>query len=341
MEQHPIPQQISSYQFKLVGDMTLKQFFQVAGGVLVGLLFYSTGLHGLIKWPLIILSTGLGAAMAFLPFKERPLEKWIVAFFRSIYSPTIYTWKKSEVPPVYYTEDAAIPVEKDGAKVSDEYLASTPQDKEHTKMETSEKSFLSKLSSLLSINPSSSGVKPVVSPLPQATDPKTTVINPLGVPAQQPTGIPRTTSRLIVEEKPRPVNTTVQAKSQIVAGSSHKPTTIASKTVHFSIDAAPPHPPQIPNTITGQVMDMDRKIIAGAILEIKDTAGRPVRALKSNMAGHFIIVTPLSNGKYEIRTDKEGFKFEPVSFETTGEFIPPMAISGVKLEGGKYENKTT
>ena len=88
-------------------------------------------------------------------------------------------------------------------------------------------------------------------------------------------------------------------------------------------------------------MDMDRKIIAGAILEIKDTAGRPVRALKSNMAGHFIIVTPLGNGKYEIRTDKEGFKFEPVSFETTGEFIPPMAISGVKLEGGKDENKTT
>ena len=44
-------------EFKLVGDMTLKQFFQVAGGALVGLLFYSTGLHGLIKWPLILIST--------------------------------------------------------------------------------------------------------------------------------------------------------------------------------------------------------------------------------------------------------------------------------------------
>jgi len=31
MEQHPIPQQISSYEFKLVGEMTLKQFLKAAG----------------------------------------------------------------------------------------------------------------------------------------------------------------------------------------------------------------------------------------------------------------------------------------------------------------------
>ncbi len=34
MEQHPIPQQISSYQIKLVGDMTLKQFFQVKAAMI-------------------------------------------------------------------------------------------------------------------------------------------------------------------------------------------------------------------------------------------------------------------------------------------------------------------
>lgn len=346
MEQHPIPQQISSYQFKLVGDMTLKQFFQVAGGALIGLIFYSTGLHGLIKWPLILLSTGLGAAMAFLPFEERPLEKWIISFFRSVYSPTIYTWKKSDKPPVYYTEDATPPLEKGTTqKVSDTYLASTPQDKEHAKMEVVEKSFLSKLTSLLSINlPTTSSVKPVVAPTqqqPSTNDQKPTTIQPMKIPTQKPTLIPKSVTRLIVEEKPRPVDTTVQAKMQKVVGLDQKQTPIASKTVHFSIDAAPPHPPTIVNTITGQVMDGDRKIIAGAILEIKDTQGRPVRALKSNMAGHFIIVTSLADGKYEIKTEKEGFKFEPVSFETTGEMIPPMAISGVKLKESQNENKTT
>ena len=101
--------------------------------------------------------------------------------------------------------------------------------------------------------------------------------------------------------------------------------------VEFSVDAAPPSPPIAINTITGQVMDSDRKIIEGAILEIKDSNGRPVRALKSNKAGHFIIVTPLQNGKYEVTIEKEGFKFEPVSFDAKGEMIPAIAIRGNKI----------
>ena len=73
-------------------------------------------------------------------------------------------------------------------------------------------------------------------------------------------------------------------------------------------------------------MDKDGKIIEGAILEIKDEAQRPVRALKSNKAGHFMIVTPLLNGRYEIEIDKEGYEFSPLSFEAKGEIIPAIAI---------------
>ena len=39
--EHPIPQQISAYHFRLVGDMTLKQFFQVAAGALISLVLFS------------------------------------------------------------------------------------------------------------------------------------------------------------------------------------------------------------------------------------------------------------------------------------------------------------
>ena len=105
---------------------------------------------------------------------------------------------------------------------------------------------------------------------------------------------------------------------------------ITSNSAEFSIDAAPPSPPIAINTITGQVMDQDRKIIEGVILEIKDSNGRPVRALKSNKAGHFIIVTPLQNGKYEVTIEKDGFKFEPVSFDAIGNMIPAIAIRGTK-----------
>ena len=105
MEQHPIPQQISSYQFRLIGDMTLKQFTYVAGGTLLGLLIYATPLHSLLKWPLILISVGMGAAFAFLPFEERPLSTWFLSFFRSVYSPTVFIWKKVEKPIQYFKEE--------------------------------------------------------------------------------------------------------------------------------------------------------------------------------------------------------------------------------------------
>jgi hypothetical protein len=85
-------------------------------------------------------------------------------------------------------------------------------------------------------------------------------------------------------------------------------------------------PPEKPNTVTGQVMDVNGKIVEAAILEIKDVAGRPVRAVKTNKVGHFLIVTSLQNGKYEIITEKEGLVFDSFTFEATGSIIPPIAI---------------
>src|SRR3990172_3231856 len=105
MEQHPIPQNISSYQFRLVGDMTLKQFFQLAGGIVVGLIFYSSPLLPIIKWPFAIVSAILGVALAFLPLEERPLEKWIIAFFRAIYSPTLYYWKRGSIEEKIFQDE--------------------------------------------------------------------------------------------------------------------------------------------------------------------------------------------------------------------------------------------
>jgi hypothetical protein len=340
MEQHPIPQQISSYQFKLVGDMTLKQFFQVAGGVVVSLIFYSLPLHGLIKWPLILISAGLGAAMAFLPFQERPLEKWIIAFFRSIYSPTLYFWKKTEKPTVFFTENAVVPA------IGNVPTGQVATESNTKKLEEAEKSFLAKLGTLWGTATTTSAVKPAVTntqpvqvaiPQPAVTQPtpmtnihippKTPLVS---IPQQIPTVITRSAPKLVVEERGPAVAANAPTISSLDVPKLEEKT-ITTNEVEFSIDAAPPQPAIIANTVVGQVMDEGRKIIEGAILEIKDLNGRPVRALKSNKAGHFIIVTPLANGKYEISIEKDGFVFEPVSFETKGEIIPPIAIKGKRL----------
>lgn len=337
--------------------MTLKQFFQVAGGVIVSLIFYSTPLHPIIKWPIILFSAGLGAAMAFLPFQERPLEKWIIAFFRSIYSPTLYTWKKTEKPPVFYTEEAVVPAITAVPTPNNQNV-----DKNTSNLEEAEKSFLSKIGGLwnVSTTPSTTPVQPavvqtqqvntpIVPTTPFASQPTTQNTSspeavkvvppapaPMSVPQQVPTVISqqatlitKSAPKLIIQES-GPLNAP-QAEITNIEGQKIEEKEITSSTVEFSVDAAPPSPPIAINTIVGQVMDADRKIVEGAILEIKDSAGRPVRALKSNKAGHFIIVTPLANGKYEVTTEKEGFKFDPVSFDAVGAMIPPIAIKGAKI----------
>jgi hypothetical protein len=346
MEQHPIPQQISSYQFKLVGDMTLKQFFQVAGGVVISLIFYSLPLHPIIKWPFILFFVLLGVALAFLPLRERPLEKWIIAFFRSIYSPTLYTWEKTEKEPVFYTEEAVAPEIKPIVAIN------TTQEPNTTKLEEAEKSFLNKMGGLFSVNNQATTtnnqtvttkhpIQPQISPAisfvnasattsvtpPSAHQPQPNI--PIAVPQQVPTVITRSAPKIIVQETPGKTDSKVTTTN--IEAQKLEENVITSNAVEFSVDAAPPSPPIAVNTVVGQIMDSERKIIEGAILEIRDSSGRPVRALKSNKAGHFIIVTPLANGKYEIITEKDGFNFDKVSFEAKGEMIQPIAIKGDKI----------
>jgi len=162
---------------------------------------------------------------------------------------------------------------------------------------------------------------------PSAHQPQPNI--PIAVPQQVPTVITRSAPKIIVQETPGKTDSKVTTTN--IEAQKLEENVITSNAVEFSVDAAPPSPPIAVNTVVGQIMDSERKIIEGAILEIRDSSGRPVRALKSNKAGHFIIVTPLANGKYEIITEKDGFNFDKVSFEAKGEMIQPIAIKGDKI----------
>jgi hypothetical protein len=102
MKQHPIPQDITNYRFHLIGSMTLKQFAEVAAAVIVALIVYATNLPGIIKWPLIIFIIFLGILIAFVPIEERPLDHWIMTFFKNLYRPTKFFWKKSSKAPDFF-----------------------------------------------------------------------------------------------------------------------------------------------------------------------------------------------------------------------------------------------
>ena len=317
-EQHPIPQQVSAYQFKLVGDMTLQQFFQVAGGALVALLFYSSGLPSYVKWPLIIFSFLLGIALAFFPLEDRPLAKWIVLFIKAIYSPTLYIWKQMPVKYSYFQAETVPGSQATVQTVPSANLNITPSPAS-AKLESEEKKFLDKVSVELSNLPTQA---------PLDSD----VAKPLTQPGKTQITIPGTPKADVQSQGKPPIEVkqTLQSSTPQTTGFKLTPSAgIKGQNVQgakFSEEAAPPLPPTKANVVVGQVVDTDGKIVENAILEIKDSEGRPVRALRSNKLGHFMIVTPLSDGNYEITTEKDGLVFNTISLEAKGEIIPPLAV---------------
>ena len=311
--------------------MTLKQFLQVGGGVLIALVFYSTPIIGIIKWPLVIISILTGAALAFLPFQERPLEKWIFAFFRAIYSPTLYYWKKSAALERFFQDEAPSAQPTQQEAVLQSYLGQAAQKGSPLqKLEEAETGFLSKVSGLFAgITSQLSGTVPAVDTAPQQVP---TTPAAMKIPVSEPIRVVQENKpKLVIEERKMDAPATQTFSSSqvnpVIAGNEF----ISTRQAIFSPMAAPPNLPSIPNIAVGQVVDQERKIVEGAIMEIRDTAGRPVRALRSNKLGHFVIVTPLENGKYEIVTEKDGHEFSPVSFEANGNIIPPILVSGKNL----------
>lgn len=100
MEQHPVPQNVTTFQFKLIGDITLKQFAYAAGGIILAYVLYKmTFVPVILRYPFAIFSLILGFGLAFVPIEQRPMDRWLITFVKSIYMPTQFVWKKDAQLP--------------------------------------------------------------------------------------------------------------------------------------------------------------------------------------------------------------------------------------------------
>src|SRR5579872_2124564 len=84
MDNHPIPQDVTGFQFRLIGDMTIKQFAYLAAGVVLAWICLSLPLFILIKFPLVLLFGGTGLIFAFVPLGGRPADVMILYFFKAV-----------------------------------------------------------------------------------------------------------------------------------------------------------------------------------------------------------------------------------------------------------------
>lgn len=365
MIEHPIPQNVTSYQFHLVGDMTLKQFLELMAGVAAGWLIWSLNLPAIIRWPLVISAVVLGFGLAFMPLEDRPLDQWLIAFFRAIYRPTIFVWKKAirddilsfQASPAETRSVLESAVKMPTAKLEsllaaykinetvkadplletwEKHLASIPQ----LFSEVTVPKKLADTTIFPQIKPIDlsyhvSDLTPVLHSLTPPTDPEAILRGEITlphypqVPLNLPVAIGDTPSQPLplIKNKNFP-NQTGLSEIKLPSfntAGTRSGTGAISATVMQSLTL--PSSPSTPNVLTGIVVTPDGQIADNAIVEIRRlTDHLPVRAVKSNRLGHFAIATPLENGSYEILTDKDGLTFDILKIDVGGLIMPPIEI---------------
>lgn len=300
MEQHAIPQQISSYEFKLVGDMTLKQFLKAAVGIVLAVMINSTKLVIFIKWPLMLFLAGGGLALAFVPFEDRPLEVWVLSFLKAIYSPTIYIYRR---------------------KADKNWL-----DLDLTKNIKQNEEDIVMAGGRLKSNLWGSKLKDAIGVIGVKKGENKEDIN---IELEAKPGI----KKIITEEKPKvevkpseKVEVKVEDWKDQKANLNLKTEKLEAtgKAVFGSIPM--PDIPEIPNVIVGMATNMEGGIIDGVIIEVQDEQGNPSRVLKTNSLGQFKTTTPLASGRYLIIAEKDGYNFDRVNIDLKDQIIQPIRI---------------
>src|SRR3989344_5677744 len=97
MENHPIPQDITGFQFKLIGDMTIKQFAYLASGSVLAWIAFSLPVPFLIKLPFLTIFLVFGISFAFFSIEGRPVDTMVVNFLKAAFSPTQYIYQKTSL----------------------------------------------------------------------------------------------------------------------------------------------------------------------------------------------------------------------------------------------------
>lgn len=346
MEPHPIPQNVTSFQFHLIGDMTLKQFGYLASGSTIAYLLFVflAPIYPLVAWPLILISALSGVAFAFLPINSRPLDHWVGAFFKAIYSPTKRVWKKNgktfvqdplfnsrlvtylsnaaarpSTPPVMPIPTPANPqttVRPTQPPPANNQMP-TPDDLKKT-VELARQAQNLQMRIIQTERALSQIKEQAQNPNPAAID-YTQQVNKVladlqGLVGQASQIKQQLESVGISPNQPLPPPTpAVKAEVKVVTPTKTKATQIALTT--------------FPNVINGIIKDTKGNYLDAVVVVIYDKEGLPVRALKTNKLGQFTGSTPLPNATYRIEMEKEGFSFDVLQIELTGQVLSPLTIT--------------
>lgn len=369
MDNHPIPQDITGFQFKLIGDMTIKQFAYLALGTIIGWAIFSLPIISFIKIPFSAFFIVLGVAFAFFSVSGRPMDTMIVNFLKATLSPTQFVYQKIGAAVRYIPQQ----------KVS----IPTPS----LPVDNKESNFLTSIYHLFSpsqiAKPQEEVQKPkIITATYEPMKPQEPEIAKLSEPREekeieelkqeeeklklelqkakeeelkvaQSKTLDESAHQKVLEiekllndtirEKQALENELINLKRQLEEqkkqvfspGNFPQPLEVSQnvRSVPSSqgIAVGMPITSEYPNLISGIIKDPRGNPLQNILVEVKDKEGNPVRAFKTNPLGQFSASTPLSNGIYRIEfEDPQGKnKFEIIEFEAKGDVILPIEVLSI------------
>lgn len=101
MVNHPIPQDITGFKFKLIGSITVKQFFYLLAAAILAYLMLILPIFVFIKVPIAATIALVGIALAFIPYDGRPIDVMLLNYIKTIPSENQYIYKKTGVDVSY------------------------------------------------------------------------------------------------------------------------------------------------------------------------------------------------------------------------------------------------
>lgn len=353
MEGHPIPQDITGFQFRLIGDMTIKQFIYVAIGAVLAWAIFSLPIFGIIKLPLAAVVGFLGAGFAFLPIGGRPMDVMAINFMKALFSSSQYVYQKGssatlpEVAPVSSITAPAVPipvpipqatppVAQDIPAYSAPFMVSQnsvgkiapstqtplpPVEEEEKNLEQKEEVIEKELQVAKTDEEESQN-----SPTFEQVHQKVLDLEKL---LQETVAQRQELEKQIMELHQKLNSKPQEAFTPSVAKPVVKETqNVRSVPENLKKTTGVPITPEFPNLLTGIVKDPRGNPLPNILVEVKDKDGNPVRALKTNGLGQFSAATPLTNGTYYLSfEDSRGQgKFDSVQIVANGEIIMPLEI---------------
>lgn len=297
MEQHAVPRQITTFEFKLIGFFTVKQFGYLAFFSILGFVVY-----GLVPVPLLNIFCGVvtalvGVVIVFVPINDRPFDVWVGNFIKRLVSPSQYYFHKKNEVPVFLHNVFAF---------SDPRTIETHVDAQE------------KLSAYMQKKQEQSGLS--------AAAQKQTVYTALNAATVKQTAtktVPEQPVQKNSEEKPTPIQT---AETQQQSPKNQQTTTQAPP--------IPQHQTAISRPFLHGLVKNSKDIpIPNVLVYVKDQAGQILRILKTNHHGVFATYHPLPPQSYafELKDADQRYFFDTMEYAVSAKNETPLLFYSREL----------